>query len=462
MGILRAISSSVSGVMADQWKDIFTCDSMPNNVLLQRETKHVSPYSSNKNGSDMITDGSRIIVADGMAAIVVSEGTVTAVATEPGAYEYSNPKAVPIFKKGGLKNSAAQVWERIGYGGDAPGTMDRVYYINTKPIMQNPFRTPETGIPIRIVDEGIGLDLDCHLICAGYYTFKVSRPEVLYKSVTGNVGWVYFTHNLQEQLEMEIISMLRQACDIFSTRSFRLSSITQVMPAICEEIRMCFNAVQEARRGLSLVDISFSVFNIRGAEANMILQAQHTKMLCDPRFADAYLTKAEADSLRIAAANEGHNFYTMPILMGDTGNFVHSDNCELQGNRPLPKMGMSAQALYGRNTLTPEEAAKQKEPMSQAEFWARRKEEIKQEMDAQDRAQEEIRARALEEYDRKHHPEKYVKKDEWTCSCGHKNTGKFCEECGEPKPVSRDWTCSCGKVNTGKFCEDCGAPRLTL
>lgn len=49
---------------------------------------------------------------------------------------------------------------------------------------------------------------------------------------------------------------------------------------------------------------------------------------------------------------------------------------------------------------------------------------------------------------------------EWTCSCGHKNTGKFCAECGSPKPVSvGEWTCSCGHKNTGKFCAECGNPK---
>lgn len=48
----------------------------------------------------------------------------------------------------------------------------------------------------------------------------------------------------------------------------------------------------------------------------------------------------------------------------------------------------------------------------------------------------------------------------WTCSCGQVNTGKFCSECGSPKPApSGSWTCACGAVCTGKFCPECGSPR---
>ena len=49
----------------------------------------------------------------------------------------------------------------------------------------------------------------------------------------------------------------------------------------------------------------------------------------------------------------------------------------------------------------------------------------------------------------------------WTCTCGTKNTGKFCANCGTKKPESDggSWTCpSCGKSgNTGNFCANCGA-----
>ncbi|MBQ1553132.1 MAG: SPFH domain-containing protein, partial [Clostridia bacterium] len=49
----------------------------------------------------------------------------------------------------------------------------------------------------------------------------------------------------------------------------------------------------------------------------------------------------------------------------------------------------------------------------------------------------------------------------WTCpECGAKgNTGKFCTNCGKPKPDGK-WHCpNCGSENTGKFCTNCGNPR---
>ena len=48
--------------------------------------------------------------------------------------------------------------------------------------------------------------------------------------------------------------------------------------------------------------------------------------------------------------------------------------------------------------------------------------------------------------------------DGWTCECGAKNTGKFCSECGKPRTAG-DWICACGAKNSGKFCAECGKPR---
>lgn len=51
-----------------------------------------------------------------------------------------------------------------------------------------------------------------------------------------------------------------------------------------------------------------------------------------------------------------------------------------------------------------------------------------------------------------------ARQSSWTCSCGTKNTGNFCTNCGNKKTQndSEKWTCSCGTVNTGNFCTNCG------
>ncbi|MEE1491964.1 MAG: virion core protein, partial [Massilioclostridium sp.] len=50
----------------------------------------------------------------------------------------------------------------------------------------------------------------------------------------------------------------------------------------------------------------------------------------------------------------------------------------------------------------------------------------------------------------------------WSCSCGQTgNTGKFCSNCGKPKPApAGSWKCpSCGSENIGRFCGECGTKK---
>lgn len=51
--------------------------------------------------------------------------------------------------------------------------------------------------------------------------------------------------------------------------------------------------------------------------------------------------------------------------------------------------------------------------------------------------------------------------EKWICpNCHAENSGKFCSNCGTPKPASDVWYCpNCGTKNTGKFCSNCGTKK---
>ena len=98
MGLIKAAAGAVGGVLADQWKDYFYCDSLPNDVLMRKGQKRVSSRSSNTKGSDnIISNGSGIAVADGQCMIIVEQGKVVEFCAEPGVFTYDTSTEPSIF-----------------------------------------------------------------------------------------------------------------------------------------------------------------------------------------------------------------------------------------------------------------------------------------------------------------------------------------------------------------------------
>ena len=87
MGLIKAITAAAGSVLADQWKEYFYCDSLPENVLVRKGKKRVSSRSSNTKGSDnIISSGSVIAVADGQCMIIVDQGKIAEICAEPGEF----------------------------------------------------------------------------------------------------------------------------------------------------------------------------------------------------------------------------------------------------------------------------------------------------------------------------------------------------------------------------------------
>nr|MCR4593958.1 SPFH domain-containing protein [Clostridiales bacterium] len=190
MGLLKAGVGAVGGVLADQWKEFFYCESMEKEVLVTKGQKRVGNRSSNTKGSDnIISNGSGIVVSDGQCMIIVDQGKVVEICAEPGEFTYDTSSEPSIFT-GKLGDSLKDTFKRIGarftYGGDT-GKDQRVYYFNTKELIDNKFGTPNP-VPFRVVDSKIGLDIDVSIRCAGVYSYKIADPILFYTNVCGNVA----------------------------------------------------------------------------------------------------------------------------------------------------------------------------------------------------------------------------------------------------------------------------------
>ena len=114
MGLIRAAIGSVGGATADQWREYFYCEALPNNVLMRKGHKRVSGRSTNYKGSDnIISNGSVIAVADGQCMIIVDQGKVTELCAEPGEYTY-NMSTEPSIFYGKLSQTIPAVFQTVG------------------------------------------------------------------------------------------------------------------------------------------------------------------------------------------------------------------------------------------------------------------------------------------------------------------------------------------------------------
>ena len=168
------------------------------------------------------------------------------------------------------------------------------------------------------------------------------------------------------------------------------------------ELEEAMNAALSSKwselRGISVVSVALGSVTLPDEDQEMIKQMQRGAALSNPNMAAGNLAAAQADAMRGAATNSA-GAVTGFMGMGMAGN--------MGGNvSSLFEMGQAQQA-----------AQQQAAPAAPAA-------------------------------------------DGWVCGkCGAKATGKFCPECGAPKPADPNcWVCpACGAQNKGKFCSECGA-----
>ncbi len=397
MGLISAGIGAIGGVLADQWKEFFYCDAIDKNVLVVKGQKRISGRSSNTKGNDnIISNGSLIAVADGQCMIIVEQGKIVEVCAEPGEFVYDTSTEPSIFtgKLGeGIKNTFKLIGKRFTFGGD-PGKDQRVYYFNTKEIVENKFGTP-TPIPFRVVDRNIHLDIDVSVRCSGLYSYRIADPLLFYANVCGNVERDYTRDQIDSQLKTEFVSALQPAFAKISELEVRPSAL----PGHAEELSDAMNVALSKKwgelRGLQVVSIAMNPITLSEEDAELIKKAQHAAIMRDPNMAAATLVEAQSQAMKDAAKNSAG---AMTGFMG---------------------MGMAQQA-GGANA---------------ANLFA-----MGQQQAAQQPAQ----------------PAPAPAANTWKCDCGAENTGKFCIECGKPKPAD-GWACpKCGTVNKGRFCMECG------
>ena len=402
MGLIKAGIGALGGTLADQWKEFFYCDALPNDVLMRKGEKRVSGRSSNTKGNDnIISNGSGIAVADGQCMIIVEQGKIVEVCAEPGEFTYDASTEPSIFS-GNLGDSIMETFRTVGkrfaYGGDT-GKDQRVYYFNTKEIIGNKFGTPNP-IMFEVVNKRIGISRTVQVRCNGVYTYVISDPLLFYTRLCGNVEREFTRDQIDEQLKSEFIDALQPALGALAEQELRPAQI----PAKANELKAAMNdALRQEwidNRGISVGKIALNPITLTAEDMKKINELEDAANVgSNPFMMAGRMTNATADAMQTAAGNSAGamtGFMGMGMVgMGGQGGFGAAQNLYNMGREAAAQQPSAPAAAAG-----------------------------------------------------------------WKCSCGATATGRFCPECGSPKPADTEgWTCSCGTVNKGKFCQNCGAKK---
>lgn len=411
MGLIQIAKDTVTGMVNDQLRECFHCDSLDEDILVARGMRKVDNGRNNNTKSldNLISNGSIILVNHGQCAIIVDQGQVVEFCAEPGEFIYDSSTEPSILYGNFTENIKALVseaWRRATLGGNT-GREQRVYYFNTKEIMGNLFGTA-TPISYKSVHADCGLTLNTQVKCNGEYSFKIENPLVFFTNVCGNVVDEYNKKKepLMGMMRTEFVSALQPALGRLAGLRIPYDEIPNHTLELEKYMQEILTEKWLEQRGIQVVRVAFNPTSIPQADLDKIAKAQEATTYSDVGRARGMLVSAQAEAMQAAASNEA----TGPMMA-----FAGMNMANMAG-------GMNLGQMFAMD-------APQSAPQPQVNMGAATVQQGTPIIG-------------------------------WTCSCGNGgNTGKFCSECGQPKPADAGWTCGCGTVNQGKFCQNCGSKK---
>ncbi|MBR3152915.1 MAG: SPFH domain-containing protein [Clostridia bacterium] len=218
MGFIKAFAGALSGSFADQWKDYLVPMQgvAPTAAVFPAvpQGTNAGRGSNTKGSENIISNGSKIVVPEGMALITLQDGAITGVVAEAGGFIWSSddPNSKSMFGGDGFFASTfGQSWQRFKYGGQ-PGSQQLAVFVNLKEIPNNRFGTQN---PIRWKDPFLETKMGASV--RGTYTLKIIDPILFIKNYVpasyiqpggGIFDFADMDNDAGEQLFNEVISCL--------------------------------------------------------------------------------------------------------------------------------------------------------------------------------------------------------------------------------------------------------------
>ena len=394
MGLIRAGIGAIGGTLADQWKEFFYCDAIDKDVLVVKGQKKTSDRSSNRKGEEnIISNGSGIAVADGQCMIIVEQGKIIEVCAEPGQFTFDSSSEPSIFV-GNLGEGIFNTFETMWRRFTYGGDTGKDQRIYYFNLKEIMDNKYGTANPVPFRVVDANIGLDIDISVRCHGTYSYKIVDPLL--FYSNVCGNVSNEFNREEIDSTLKSELLTALQPAFAKISQLGIRYSALPGHTTEIVDALNEVLD-KKWYQLRGIKIASLAVNSIVANK----EDEELIKNAQRTAIFKNPSMAAATLVEAQSEA--------LKGAANN---------EGGAMIGYMGMNmAQNAGGIN-------AQDLYKMSQ---------ESSQSVDSK------------------------LNKDEWNCSCGTKNTGRFCIECGKPK--IEGWLCSCGTTNKGKFCSECGKPK---
>ena len=413
MGIIRAAINSVTGALADTWLEVIEPSPMANNdVIVPGQAVDQKGRSQNKKGGEnLVSNGSIIHVYDNQFMILVDGGKIVDYTAEPGYFKVDN-SALPSLFNGQFKDSLKESFSRVKYGGIS-STSQRVFFINLQEIRGIKFGTQN---PIQYFDNFYESELFMRL--HGTYSVKITDPfkfymEVIPREVITNNQKYTFEMPAIQQYNDEFVAELSTAFNQYSADGFRVSHIASKTREMGKYMADALDDDWNQLRGFQVLSVGMQAPSYDEESQKIINErskmASQVSYLKDGANQQAYMAKSVGEGISGAGNNPG----------GAAIGFM--------GMNMAQNMGAGVMGGYMQNP--------QYSNQNQQGGYVQQQQQQPQQQAA-------------------------PAQGGWTCECGAVNQGKFCSECGKPKPEApkKRFCTNCGAElsPTTKFCPECG------
>ena len=423
MGIIRAIRQTIGGTLADQWLEVIEPENMGDQTVLTAGIR-TGKGANRKGGKDSISNGSVIHVYEGQFMMLLDGGRIVDYSAEPGYFTVDN-SSMPSMFSGSLDDVVKNSFDRFRFGGTAP-TSQKVLYLNLQEIKGIRFGTRN---PISYFDNFYNAEL--FLRAHGTYSIKITDPLKFYAEVVPKNAERLEMEDINEQYLNEFLEALQTSINQMSADGIRISYVPSKSMELGKYMANVLDEQWKELRGMEIQSVGIASISYDETSQELINMRNKGAMMGDPSVREGYVQSTIAEGLKGAGTNSNGamaGYMGMGFGMQNSGAFMGAASAtnmqQMQMNR---QMQQGQQMPYGTGN-----GGFQGGQMGYGAANAG--------------------AQAVRPAQTANQP--------WICpACHVENTGKFCSECGKPRP-SVEWTCpNCGTVNKGKFCSECGSPR---